>query len=102
MRDRGIDAAVYNCSSVKPLDMETMKRIQAKPYFTLEEHMISGGFGAFLREQCAEAGFRGPEICFGVPDQFLQHGSHSLLMKDAGLDAETVAERVARRMEGLS
>ena len=102
LRDRGIEAAVYNCSSVKPLDMDTMKRVQAKPYFTLEEHMISGGFGAFLREQCAEAGFRGPEICFGVPDQFLQHGSHSLLMKDAGLDAETVAERVARRMEGLS
>ncbi len=100
LREKGFRAAVYNCSSLKPADEDALKEIQGIPFFTLEEHMIQGGFGSWLREKCAEAGLKGPEICFGVPDMFLQHGSHRLLMKDAGLDAEQIAERIALRMEG--
>lgn len=99
LREKGLEAAVYNCSSVKPLDLTTLKKIQGMPYFTLEEHMRTGGFGEYVREICADKGFRGPRACFGVDDQFLAHGSHSLLMKDAGLDPETLRDRIAAKMK---
>ena len=60
--------------------------------------MLSGGFGSYLREKCAELGMREPEICFGVKDQFLPHGSHGLLMRDAELTPECMAERIERRL----
>ena len=99
LKKQGTDAAVYNCSSLKPLDESILRKIQDRPFFTMEEHMTAGGFGSAVREKCAEMNLKGPEICFGVPDIFLQHGRHDLLMKDAGLDAESLAARVAERME---
>ena len=98
LEGRGIHAAVYNCSTVKPIDEKAMESIRGKPFFTMEEHMICGGFGNFLREKCAESGMDGPKICFGVKDEFLQHGSHALLMKDAGLDPGTMAEQIERSL----
>ena len=65
LKEQGISAAVYNCSTVKPLDEDTLKTVQTIPYFTLEEHMITGGFGACVREKCGETGWNPPEICFG-------------------------------------
>lgn len=91
---KGIQAAVYNCSSVKELDMEALRRIQGAPFFTLEEHMAVCGFGSYLREKCAEGGLEGPRAIFGVPDQFLQHGAHGRLMADAGLTPAQMSERI--------
>ena len=61
--------------------------------------MITGGFGSCVREKCAELGLNPPAICFGVGDVYLQHGSHSLLMRDAGLDAETIARQITEKTE---
>ena len=100
LREKGIHACVYNCSSVKPLDPDALKAVQRHPYFTLEEHMLTGGFGAFVRSACAENGLRPPEECYGVPDTFLQHGSHELLMKDAGLTPDILTQRIMNRLKG--
>ena len=67
---------------------------------TMEEHMIMGGFGCFLREKCAEAGLKGPDRCFGVPETILTHGRHDLLMRDAGLLPAQMAERIEALLKG--
>ena len=67
--------------------------------FTLEEHMITGGFGLYLTEYCIEHQLPVPRKCFGVEDGFIQHGNHELLMKDAGLDAGQIAETIGRIMK---
>ncbi len=98
LREDGLDAAVYNCSSVKPLDCDILRKIQGKPFFTLEEHMRTGGFGEFVREICAEQGRTGPDICFGVEDTFPAHGNHGLLLKDVGLDPGSISRRIIRKI----
>lgn len=97
--ERGISVSVYNCSTVKPLDEETLRKIGNTPFYTLEEHMQTGGFGSFVCEKCAKLSLRRPDICFGVADIYLQHGRHDLLMKDAGLTPEQIAESILYRME---
>ena len=97
--EAGVGAAVVNCSSVKPLDLAFLKKIPAgTSFFTLEEHMLTGGFGMFVTEACRAEGLPLPKECFAVADRFLPHGSHARLMEEAGLSAERISDRV---LEGL-
>jgi len=99
LAEAGIGAAVVNCSSVKPLDLAFLKQIPVGiPFFTLEEHMLTGGFGMFVTEACRAEGLPLPKECLAVADRFLPHGSHARLMEEAGLSAERISARV---LEGL-
>ncbi len=90
----GIEAAVINCSSLRPLDEGCLRRLKGIPLFTMEEHMKTGGFGAYLGQWCLERGAEPPRKVFAVEDVFIQHGSHGRLMQDAGLDPETMADKI--------
>ena len=94
LKKNGIHAGVWNCSSVKPLDIETLREVSCKPYYTLEEHMLNGGFGSYILRTCSELHILPPKACFGIHDQYITHGNHAQLVKDAGLDTETVADRI--------
>ena len=97
LKAKGIDAEVVNCSSIKPLDEEYLKNSGDTPLFTIEEHMVTGGFGAYTAEKCRVFGMR-PPVCIGIEDTFIPHGSHSELLALAGLSAEQIAERVEKKL----
>lgn len=97
LAEKGIPACVVNCSTVKPLDEEFLQSLsRGASVFTMEEHMVTGGFGLYLTEYCIEHQLPAPRKCFGVGDQFIQHGSHELLMKNAGLDAPDICSEICR------
>ena len=96
-----IPVSVVNCSSVRPLDEGFLAGIpKDAKVFTMEEHMINGGFGSLITRTCLDHGWTAPLRCFGVNDIFIQHGDHEHLMKDAGLDAETMAEQIRLAVKG--
>ena len=91
---------MVNCSTVKPLDTDFLDSIdRTASIFTMEEHMITGGFGLYLTEYCVEHQLPAPRKCFGVRDEFIQHGRHELLIKDAGLDAGKIAGEICQIMK---
>ena len=97
--ERGIDAAVVNARFVKPLDEELIIDCAARTrrIYTLEEHVLAGGFGSAVTELLTEKGPAGVQIKrFGLPDTFVEHGSPALLRARYGL----TAEQVARAVEG--
>ena len=97
--ERGIDAAVVNARFVKPLDEELIVDCAARTrrIYTLEEHVLAGGFGSAVTELLTEKGPAGVQIKrFGLPDTFVEHGSPALLRARYGL----TAEQVARAVEG--
>jgi len=101
LAEEGMTASVVNCSTVKPLDRAFLRKLGAEtPVFTLEEHMLTGGFGAFVTETCRREGWTLPRACFGVDDRFLPHGSHERLMEEAGLSAEQIADRIRQTCSG--
>lgn len=91
----GVHSCVVNCSSIKPLDHALLEEISdhAKVY-TMEEHMLTGGFGMYVTEYCIEHHITAPVRCFGIEDRFIQHGDHERLMADAGLQADQIAEAI--------
>jgi 1-deoxy-D-xylulose-5-phosphate synthase len=97
--ERGIDAAVVNARFVKPLDEELIIDCAARTrrIYTLEEHVLAGGFGSAVTELLTEKGPAGVQIKrFGLPDTFVEHGSPALLRARYGL----TAEQVVRAVEG--
>ncbi|MBI5406695.1 MAG: 1-deoxy-D-xylulose-5-phosphate synthase [Nitrospirae bacterium] len=93
----GIEAAVINARFAKPLD-ESMILDLASRYgriVTVEDGVLSGGFGSALLEVLEKSGITG--ICMkriGIPDKFVEHGSIRELQRVYGLDAEGIAREV--------
>lgn len=98
LAQQGIQAEVINCSTVKPLD-EAMLRELSNPVFTMEEHACRGGFGESVCAFRAIHGLPAPVHMFGVPDRFVPHGKHSLLMAELGLTAEQMAEVIRKKLQ---
>jgi 1-deoxy-D-xylulose-5-phosphate synthase len=64
---------------------------------TLEEAALPGGFGDAVLEVTSRAA--GPAIRtirFGIPDRFFDHGTRDSLLRQAGLDAKSIARDIER------
>ncbi len=90
----GIGAEVINCSTIKPLDKETILASAAKTgaVVTAEEHSVFGGLGGAVAEVLAEE-LPTPMSRVGVMDVFGQSGTASQLLKEYDLTAERIARR---------
>ena len=62
--------------------------------------MQTGGFGEFVTRTCLDHGYTVPVFCFSVKDEYIQHGDHERLMKEAGLDTTAIAETIKGKMKG--
>ncbi|MDO8491219.1 MAG: 1-deoxy-D-xylulose-5-phosphate synthase [Dehalococcoidia bacterium] len=97
LSELGIDCAVANARFVKPLDTALVESLLAgsRRLVTVEENVLSGGFGSAVLEYLAQAGFQNAEVkCLGLPDAFVEHGSQAQLRAAYGLDAAGIARQV--------
>ena len=105
LEKRGIKAAVINPRWIKPLDAGTLEFFArgSRVLCTLEDHAVSGGFGAAVAEHLSDAGITTPLVRVGWPDQFIEHGSVSILREKYGMTAQAAAERIiqALQMKGI-
>lgn len=101
LKDMNIPATVVSCSTLKPADEAFLSSIPADAsVFTMEEHMLTGGFGEYISRICMDKGYAVPAHCFAVRDIFIQHGDHDRLMKEAGLDPVQMTDTIYSYMKG--
>ena len=94
------DATVANMRFIKPLDTDLVCEL-AKSHdliVTLEEGAIGGGAGSACLEALSAAGIEVPSLVLGLPDRFIDHGDHALLMKECGLDVEGITKAIALKL----
>jgi 1-deoxy-D-xylulose-5-phosphate synthase len=94
------DATVANMRFIKPLDVDLVCEL-AKSHdliVTLEEGAIGGGAGSACLEALSTAGIEVPSLVLGLPDRFIDHGDHALLMKECGLDVEGITKAIALKL----
>jgi transketolase len=92
---RGIEAAVINIHTIKPMDDALLADVAAKysHIFTAEEHSVIGGLGAAVLESLAEANpVKVTRI--GVEDAFGRSGPANAVLAAYGLDAAHIADRI--------
>lgn len=98
----GISAEVIDARFAKPLDQEMLTRILTKktPIFTLEDHMLQGGFGSAVLEMVNQLGQDSSSIhLLGIRDQFVEHGSRAEILQIHRLDKINVSEFVLQSIQ---
>ena len=59
---------------------------------TIEESSLIGGLGQQVGEYLSSHGYKGHFKSFGIPDNFIEHGHRSILLKNTGLTPEALAD----------
>ena len=96
LKKAGIGVRVYSVQDVRHVDSDLMQTLalQQIPFFTLEEHVHTGGFGSMLSLWCADRHLPAPELIFSLPDSFVTHGSREDLLKGCGLDLNGICAKI--------
>ena len=94
----GIQAAVIDIHTIKPLDRETVIKMAQKigKIITVEEHSIIGGLGSAIGEVLSE-NIPVKLKRIGIEDQFGQSGTPDELLNYYGLSVENIV-KVAQQM----
>lgn len=96
LSERGIEAAVYDAHTVKPIDKEGLKEI-FETYdlvVTVEEHSVIGGLGSAVAEYKATLANTPRQIFLGFQDQYNQAGSQRYIWDLVGITAGKIAARI--------
>lgn len=91
----GINAKVINMATVKPLDEELVLEAakETGKVVTVEEHSVIGGLGSAVCDVLSEK-LPTPVLKIGVNDVFGHSGPAVKLIKEFGLDGDSIAQKV--------
>jgi len=89
----GVSIAHYDMRFLKPLDEALLHSVAQKfnKVITIEDGVISGGFGSAVLEFFADNGYSLSVKRLGLPDRFIEHGTQAELYHEIGLDAEGIS-----------
>ena len=87
---------LYNMRFVKPLDEVVLHKIfkKYKTILTLEDGLVTGGFGSAVLEFAATHNYTNKIKRLGVPDQFIEHGKIEELQEIARIDVKSIVDEV--------
>ncbi len=87
-----ISVSVVNARFIKPLDGQMLEKIIDKHIVTVEDNVLTGGFGALVNSYYAN---RGKVVKnFAYPDKFIPQGSVTELMDEYGVSSQAIADYI--------
>lgn len=100
LEEDGIDAAVVNIHTIKPIDEEIIiKNAKATGLvLTAEEHSVIGGLGSAVADVLAQ-NCPTKQVKIGVNDEFGHSGPAADLLKQFGLSAENIAAKAKEAVQ---
>ncbi|MCL2417880.1 MAG: 1-deoxy-D-xylulose-5-phosphate synthase [Conexibacteraceae bacterium] len=96
LASHGVAVTVADARFAKPLDAGLAAQLAAEHELlvTIEEGVLSGGFGSAVWETLSDAGVDVRILRVGLPDKFVTHGAPKLLHAEVAFTPERIAERV--------
>ncbi len=103
LKENGYSVTLINARFVKPIDENMIYRCQANHdlIVTLEENVQSGGYGEMVCQNVCEHAYDIKVQTISLPDEYIEHGSVDILKSEAGIDADTVVERIISFYESI-
>ncbi len=101
LKKQGLEARVVNMRFAKPLDGRLIREALEKSrlVLTLEEHVLTGGFGSKVLEWIEASGLSAnPVRRLALPDRFIEQGTRDILFDEFGLSPEKIAARVVTEL----
>jgi transketolase len=102
LKAEGIDAAVVDMHTIKPLDRDAVLDAAGRSnlLMTVEEHNVLGGLGGAVAEVLADAGAGVRLVRHGINDVYSLIGSPRSLYTHYRLDADGIAEVLREAVSG--
>lgn len=97
LAEKGISATVMDPVFIKPLDSELICNLllQHQRIVTIEEHSVISGLGAILNNFLMSQGYSHIQVLnMGVPEAFIEQGTHAQLSAEIGLTPEKITQRI--------
>jgi len=100
LEQQGLSVGLINPRWIKPLDATTIENAarKARVVCTLEDHVLSNGFGCGVMELLSEAAITTPVVRVGWPDEFVEHGNVPVLRSKHGLTVENTVALVLKAL----
>ena len=89
------DVEIVDVTSVKPLDEVFLNGIGNAKILTVEENVISGGFGESVLTHLSQKGLANTVRIMGVNDVFVRHAQVDEQMAMCNLDVESIKKVIA-------
>ena len=105
LKAEGYPCSIINARFAKPLDEDALRYITEhhKVIVTMEENVISGGFGEHVTEFYNNENCKDIRIVnIAIPDEYVEHGNVELLRKEVGLDADTIIARTIEAYQNVT
>ena len=96
LKKEGWNCTVVNARFVKPLDEAMLQHLteQHKLIVTMEENILSGGFGEKVLDYYNHTQADLHVMNIALPDDYIEHGSVDLLKEETGVDAQSVYNKI--------
>ena len=91
-----IKISLINSRFIKPLDKEMLMELALKYnyIYTIEEGLVSGGFGSSILEFYSKKKISSNVIVRGIDNEFTEHGTRKELLRDLNLDYESITNDI--------
>ncbi len=96
LAEHDVAVTVADARFAKPIDAGLVAQLAAEHELlvTVEEGVLSGGFGSAVWETLSDAGITLPILRVGLPDRYVTHGAPKLLHAEVGFTPERISERI--------
>ena len=89
------DYTLYDMRFIKPIDQDALEHaMQHETIITLEDNTLLGGCGSAVGEKLHKQKFRGNLLSIGLEDEFPAHGSRKEILRENGLDEESIQKKI--------
>lgn len=101
LAEKGVDCGVVNMRFVRPLDKKLIdEALKISPRLvTVEDNMLSGGFGSAVAEYLADKQADFKLLRLGIGDEFVPHGKCASLYDKVGISAEQMTKHILKWMK---
>jgi len=101
LKEEGYHCSLINSRFIKPIDTDVLNELAEnhKLFVTIEDAMISGGFGANVNHYIMENKLDVQLVKCGVPDTYVEQGSIPELRKHIALDKDSIVKKIKQVWE---
>jgi len=95
---KNIDAMVVNPRFIKPIDRNLLESLFRRriPIVTIETGVLQGGFGSFVLETAADAGYQPQVLRMGIPDSFVPQGAPAEIQNLFDLNSDGIVKNISQ------
>ncbi len=99
LKEEGYKCSLCNARFVKPIDTDMVDTASThKIVVTLEENVLSGGFGEKVSDYMKRNQYTSKLLTVGIPDEYVEHGNVEQLRKEIHIDADSIINRIKKAL----